>query len=158
MTDSIRLARLDDCAEMLRLLRLLAAFEGESAPIPATIDSLRRDGFGEKRLFEALLYAPQGAVRGLAVLFPGYSSWQAKPTLVLHDLFVEENARGQGAGLALLKAAARRAMDLGACRLDVMVLASNEGGRSFYESLGFQRLEAWQPYRLGQEGIERLAR
>jgi GNAT superfamily N-acetyltransferase len=143
---------------MLCLLRQLAAFEGEPSAVVATEEALRQDGFGAHRRFEALLFVPQSKVRGIAVLYPGYSSWQARPTLILHDLFVEEGWRGRGAGRALVKAAAQKALETGACRLDVMVLGSNGGGRRFYEELGFQRLAAWHPYRLEAPGIERLAR
>lgn len=153
---TVRPARPDDAPDILRLLRLLAAFEGADG-IAVTEDIIRRDGFGEGARFTALLAAAEGRVVGMVVLYAGYSSWRGAPTLVVHDLFVEEAARGSGAGRSLLAAAARLARDRSCCRMDVNVLARNAAGRRFYENLGFEPLNDWLIHRLDGAAFERLA-
>ncbi|HIJ61515.1 MAG TPA: GNAT family N-acetyltransferase [Rhodospirillaceae bacterium] len=152
---AIRAARPEDSAEILRLLRLLAAYEGNPGAVTTDEQAIRRDGFGAGRRFETLLAERAGHVRGLAVLFDAYSSWRGAPTLVIHDLFVEEAARGLGAGRALVAAAARLAAERGCCRIDLNVVEGNDGGRRFYEGLGFKAVAGWLPYRLSREDLER---
>lgn len=142
---------------MLDFIRQLAAFEGEPNGVCLTEDIIERDGFGEDRLFFALLAEAGGKVLGLVVLYQAYSSWNGAPSLVIHDLFVAEDARGIGAGHLLLGEAARQAQLRGCCRMDVNVLAWNQAARHFYERAGFRPLEGWLPYRLDREGMLRLA-
>ncbi|BAE50375.1 GNAT family N-acetyltransferase [Paramagnetospirillum magneticum] len=156
MSVCVRPARPEDSGDILRLLRLLAAFEGEPDGVVTTEDTIRADGFGPERRFEALLAEVDGAVRGMAVLYQAYSSWRGAPTLVVHDLFVDEAARGTGAGKTLLSAAAALAMERGCCRMDVNVVAWNAEGRKFYERQGFAALPDWLPHRLDRQGMERL--
>lgn len=153
---AIRAAQPADSGEILRLLRLLAAFEGEPDAVTIDEDILRRDGFGAGRRFETLLAERDGVVCGMVLLFQAYSSWRGAPTLVIHDLFVEAAARRSGAGRALVQAAARLAADRGCCRIDLNVVAWNDAGRQFYEGLGFAALERWLPYRLDRKGALRL--
>ena len=132
----------------------MAAFEG--GEIAASEARLRGDGFGENARFQALLAEEGGEVAGLVVVFCGYSSWQAAPTLVIHDLFVSESSRSKGAGRALLTAAANLATEWGCCRMDVNVLSWNSNARAFYQSLGFNPLADWLPYRLDRVGMNLL--
>ncbi len=149
MSVSVRPARPDDSGHILRLLRLLAAFEGEPEGVVVTEEIIRRDGFGPHRRFEALLAEREGAPCGLVVTYLAYSSWKGATSLVVHDLFVEEGARGTGAGSALLAAAARLAAENGCCRMDVNVLDWNEEARRFYGERGFTPLEGWRIHRRG---------
>ena len=156
MTISIRPAGPDDCGEILRLLRQLAAYEGEPEAVTTDVETLRRDGFGTERRFETLLAQRDGKVCGMALLFFAYSSWRGAPTLVLHDLFIEAAERGKGAGRALVEAVARLAVERGCCRIDLNVVEWNETGRRFYQALGFDALDSWIPYRLDRKGAEQL--
>jgi GNAT superfamily N-acetyltransferase len=157
MSIAVRPACPEDSSEILRLLRLLAAFEQSPDGVIITEDVIRRDGFGGNRRFEVLLAEVDGRVRGAAVLYLAYSSWRGAKTLMIHDLFVEPVVRGVGIGRALLAAAARRANEDGCCRMDVNVLAWNAPARRFYRSLGFSSLDEWLPYRLDRDGMVKLA-
>ncbi|TAN59798.1 MAG: GNAT family N-acetyltransferase [Magnetospirillum sp.] len=143
---TIRPATQGDSPDIFRLIRLQAAFEG--GEVALTEDTIRRDAFGPHPRFTALL-AEADTVVGMVVLFEGYSSWAGRPTLVVHDLFVEDAVRGTGAGRALLAAAEALANERGCCRLDVNVLGWNTPARRFYERLGFEALAEWLPYRKG---------
>jgi GNAT superfamily N-acetyltransferase len=153
---TVRRACPEDSSAILALLRQLAAFEGGT--IALTEATLRGEGFGEDARFTVLLAEDDGQPTGIVIVFRGYSSWQAAPTLVIHDLFVSEDARGAGTGRALLIAAAELATEWGCCRMDVNVLAWNTRARAFYETLGFAPLADWLPYRLDNTGMDHLCR
>lgn len=155
---TIRPAVAADVPAILGFLRQLAAFEGAPDGVGATEQTLLADGFGERPRFEALLAEAGRQLVGMVILYQAYSSWSGAPSLMVHDLFVAPDSRGQGAGRALLAAAAQRAESLGCCRMDVNVLAWNERARRFYESLGFAHQEGWLPYRLDGAGLARLAK
>jgi GNAT superfamily N-acetyltransferase len=154
---TVRSATPDDTAEILRIIRQLAVFEKSPGTVVISEDVLRADGFGDNRRIEVLLAEADGRVCGTVVLYHAYSSWAGAPTLTVHDLFVEEDARGVGAGRALLSAAAKLASERGCCRMDVNVLAWNTAARKFYETLGFTHIDEWLPYRLDKAGVEKLA-
>ena len=156
MAPVVRPAAPDDAAEIVALIWRLAAFEGGADAVALTEETVRRDGFGPRRRFEVLLAEDGGNVRGGVVLLQSYSSWAGAPTLIVHDLYVDEAARGHGIGRALLAAAAGLARARGCCRLDVNVLSWNRAARRFYEGLGFVSLVEWQPYRLDGEGLRRF--
>lgn len=156
-TVSVRPARPDDASRILALLRQLAAFEKAPDGIRLTEEAIRNEAFGDHPRFEVLLAAVGETPCGLLIFYQAYSSWAAAPSLMVHDLFVEEAQRGSGVGRALLAAAARLAKGRGCCRMDVNVLAWNEPARRFYAALGFRHLADWQPFRLDEEAMGRLA-
>lgn len=142
----VRAALVDDVPVLLEMLTELAAFEGGA--VSATQADLMRDGFGDRPLFEALLAETDGQALGLLVFIPLYSSWQGKKAVMIHDLYVREAARGQGAGKALVTEVMRLAVERGCCRVEVNVLEWNAKARAFYEGLGLRHNEGWLGYRL----------
>ena len=56
----------------------------------------------------------------------------------VHDLFVEETARGNGAGKALLEAVADAGKQIGADKLVLSVAAKNDSARTFFQERGFR--------------------
>lgn len=74
---------------------------------------------------------------GIAVCFFGFSTFQARPLLNIHDLAVVPEQRGRGIGRALLAAAEDRAIKQGCCKLTLEVQDDNGRARALYESFGF---------------------
>ena len=74
---------------------------------------------------------------GLAVCFLGFSTFQARPLLNVHDLAVLPELRGNGIGRALLAAAQARAVARGCCKLTLEVQDANIRARGLYASFGF---------------------
>lgn len=95
---------------------------------------------------------------GYALYFYSYSSFLARPTLYIEDIFVLEKFRHSGIGLALLKKCAELAARRGCGRMEWSVLTWNKGAIDFYEKLGARRLEEWQTFRLDAKGIARVAK
>jgi len=58
--------------------------------------------------------------------------------LYIDDLCVDEAARGQGIGAALMDAVRALAKSRGIAKIELNVWACNEGAMRFYERLGFQ--------------------
>ena len=85
-----------------------------------------------------ILLAFEGEVAiGLAIAFPGFSTFQARPLLNVHDLAVHENARGKGVGTALLTAMEQEARRRGCCKVTLEVRSDNEVAMGLYRKLGF---------------------
>jgi GNAT superfamily N-acetyltransferase len=75
---------------------------------------------------------------GIALCFRGFSSFQAKPLVNIHDLAVTPNHRGQGVGRLLLNAVADQARSMGCCKLTLETQERNPAQR-LYMSVGFKR-------------------
>ncbi len=152
----IREAIPNDAQTILDFIIGLAEFENEPRSIvEATVESIRRDGFGEDRLFETLIAERNGEPLGMALFFPHYSTWTGTPVLYLEDLFVKAEARGTGAGFELMRALAEVADERGWKRLDLSVLDWNPA-RKFYHQLGMEHEAEWLLYRLDDAGIAHL--
>jgi GNAT superfamily N-acetyltransferase len=153
---TIRFAELEDCPLLLRLIRELAVFERSPAAVVASADDLRRFGFGPERQFEALLAFLDGEPAGCAVFHARFSTWLGRPGLYLEDLYVVEQARGQGVGRRLMARLAAVAVERGWGRIDFHVLHWNPA-RQFYHRLGISDLSDWLRYGADHQALVRLA-
>jgi len=86
------------------------------------------------------------SVVGFCQLYPTFCSIRAARTYVLYDLFVSPEARGTGAGKALMLAAEAHAASTGAARMELSTARNNTVAQSLYESLGWVRDEAFFVY------------
>jgi len=75
---------------------------------------------------------------GLCVGFIGFSTFQARALLNIHDLAVLPGHRGSGIGRALLAAAEEHAREAGCCKLTLEVQDDNTPARHLYERYGFR--------------------
>lgn len=153
---TIRPAVEADAATILGFVRELAEFEREPHAVKATVDDVRRDGWGPNAVFEALMAELDGVPVGFALTFRNYSTWEGCAGLFVEDLYVQPHARTFGVGRKLLAAVARRAVERGCKRVDLNVLDWNPA-RGFYDRVGFKRLEEWLPYRLTGAALAALA-
>lgn len=87
--------------------------------------------------FHAALAYADGAPVGLINCFAGFSTFAVKPLLNIHDIVVHADWRGRGVGQLLLAWAARRAGELGCCKLTLEVLANNGKALAAYARAGF---------------------
>ena len=153
---TVRPATPADVETILTFIKGLAAFEHEPDAVKATVDDLRRDGFGEHPKFETLMAELNGQPVGFALFFPTYSTWEGCPGIHLEDIFVLEQMRGHGVGRKLMAVLAAIAVARGCARLELSVLHWNPA-REFYHRLGMGHLEEWLPYRLSGEALRALA-
>ena len=138
--------RFDDFAS---LIRALADYENLPAPDPAAFERLRADAFAPRPRFEAALALDKsGRAVGYAIWLETYSSFLARPTMYLEDLFVLEEARGSGAGGMLFDYVRALGERRGCGRMDWNVLDWNMLARDFYRRRGAEWMKEWLLYRL----------
>lgn len=155
---SIRRGTSRDIPAIVALIRGLAEYERLARECRASAGRIRRDGFGRRRYFETLICRRGGKPIGFALYFFTYSTFMARPTLYLEDLFVLPEARGNGAGKALLTALARIAVRRGCGRMEWTVLDWNRPAIRFYRGLGAGLRKEWILTRLTGAPLRRLAR
>lgn len=159
MPVTVRSAAPEDAEALLALIDALADYENLARPDPAARARLIADGFARTPpRFETFLafQSDDPEPVGYALVFETYSSFLARPTLYLEDLFVRPDARGAGAGRALFDFLIRQARDRGCGRMEWVCLHWNELAIGFYERRGAQHLDEWRTYRLTEEDLRRL--
>jgi GNAT superfamily N-acetyltransferase len=93
---------------------------------------------------------------GFALWFLNFSTWEGAHGIYLEDLYVQQRARGTGAGRLLLATLAALCVERGYQRLDWWVLDWNPA-RKFYQAIGATALDEWVPYRLTGPALTALA-
>ena len=154
----IRRARPDDGPAYVALVRALAEFEKLPGPDDAAAARLVEHVFAERPRYELLVADVGGTVEGYAAFFETYSTFRARPSLYLEDLFVHPRARGRGLGTALVRALARLAVERGCARFEWTVLDWNTSAQAFYRALGARILTEWNLCRVDGEALAALAR
>jgi len=153
----IRPAHPEDAGLVHGFILELAAYEKLAHEARATLTDVERALFGAApRVFCDIAWEA-GASVGFALWFYNFSTFVGRAGIWLEDLYVRPEARGRGAGRALLANLARRCAveDLG--RLEWAVLDWNAPSIAFYDSLGASALTDWTTRRLTGEAINQLA-
>lgn len=153
----LRPAILTDAPEIVRLIRALAAAGERRAPMiaPVTEASVIADGFGPQPCFEAILAMRGSEAVGLVQFYPIYAAWRGERAVSIANLYVAHGERRTGLGRRLVSAVARRALEMGARRLELQVEADNPA-QAFYRRVGFDLLTDIR-CRMDADGIARLA-
>ncbi|ART63458.1 GNAT family N-acetyltransferase [Kushneria marisflavi] len=85
-------------------------------------------------------------------LYPVLSTVSLAPRWLLNDLFVAPTVRGRGIGRALMQAAANLAREHGVASLTLSTQIHNHAAKALYESLGWEKNEAFDTYLLSVPG------
>ncbi|MDP4624007.1 MAG: GNAT family N-acetyltransferase [Akkermansiaceae bacterium] len=78
---------------------------------------------------------------GLIISFEGFSTFQCKPILNIHDVIVHPDHRGKGLAKQLLEKCEEVAREIGCCKLTLEVLEGNDIAKRAYTSFGFTGYE-----------------
>lgn len=144
---------------IINLIKELAKFERLEPPDKDAKRRLYEDSFGRNRKFEILVAEithparlaagtpPRRGLVGYAFYFFTYSSFLAKPTLYLEDIFISQRWRNKGIGKKLFDELLRIARTRGCGRMEWAVLDWNKNAIRFYEKLGAKPLKEWRYYR-----------
>jgi ribosomal protein S18 acetylase RimI-like enzyme len=149
LTDSdaitTRQAELDDPNDQRAIVELLDMYArepmGQDGPLAPRI---RRDvipGLQAHPTTLVLLALNHNVPVGLAVCFRGFSTFQARPLLNIHDFAVHPDFRGRGVGLALMQAVEDEARRTSCCKLTLEVRLDNLPARKLYLRAGFSPSE-----------------
>jgi GNAT superfamily N-acetyltransferase len=123
-------------------------YEQSSDPRGARRFLLRRLRRRESVIFLAFLSGKESIALGFTQLYPCFSSISMRRTWILNDLYVAPEARGKGAGKALMEAARRLALKTGADSITLETGIPNRVARRLYEQLGYERDRAYYRYSL----------
>jgi len=154
---AIRRAQAEDAGTLIELIQALAEYEHLEPPDAMAEARLLEHAFGPRPRFEAYLVVIDTKDVGYAIVFETYSTFLARPTLYLEDLFVRPEARRQGAGTVLLQYLAAEAVARGCGRMEWAVLDWNELAQGVYRRIGATMLQEWRLCRLTSEALQRLA-
>lgn len=140
MTVDVRALLAADEPRWRELWAAYLAFYGQQLPDAVTDHTWRRvvGGLDGYRGHAAVR---DGTVVGLAHSVPRTSTWSREPDLHLEDLFVAPDARGSGAGAALLAAVTDRARQLRARKLTWETGADNEVAQRLYDRVAARTTE-----------------
>lgn len=154
----LRPARSGDEAGILACIQALADYEREPDAVDNTAAMLAATLFGDDpRAFAFVVEGPDGGIRAIAIWFLTYSTWTGRHGIWLEDLYVHEQYRANGYGVALLAALATECVDKGYSRLEWTVLDWNEPAIGFYRALGAGAMEEWTTRRVTGEALTALA-
>ena len=150
---TIRPATPDDAELILRFITDLAIYEKAEHEVKTDAAGIRDSLFAEGSTTHGLICENDGQPIGYAVYFFNYSTWLGKHGLYLEDLYVSPEARGLGAGKALLRHLAQLAVARGCGRFEWSVLDWNTPAIDFYESFGARPQSEWTTYRLAGQAL-----
>lgn len=153
MSLHIRPATPDDAELILRFITDLAIYEKAEHEVKTDAAGIRDSLFAEGSTAHGLICENDGQPIGYAVYFFNYSTCLGKHGLYLEDLYVSPEARGLGAGKALLRHLAQLAVARGCGRFEWSVLDWNTPAIDFYESFGARPQSEWTTYRLTGQAL-----
>lgn len=140
----IRPGRREDGPQYLALIRALADFEKLPGPTEEAAARLIEDAFGPTPRYELLVAELGGELVAYAIHFATYSTFLAKPTLFLEDLFVHPRARRRGLATQMLARLREIAVARGCGRFEWMVLDWNVDAQKLYEGVGASMMNEWR--------------
>lgn len=151
----VRPAVAEDAELLYKFIVDLAIYEKAEHEVHATPETIKSSMFGDNSHVYGLVCEIDGEAVGSAIYFYNYSTWLAKPGLYLEDLYVDPKHRGKGAGVKLLKAMAKIALENDCARFEWSCLDWNQPSRDFYHAIGAKAQEEWVSYRMtGQTLID----
>ncbi|MDH0567732.1 GNAT family N-acetyltransferase [Pseudomonas oleovorans] len=153
MSLTIRPATADDAELILRFITELAIYEKAEHEVKTDAAGIRDSLFADGSTAHGLICEHNGQPIGYAVYFFNYSTWLGKHGLYLEDLYISPEARGLGAGKALLRHLAQVAVARGYGRFEWSVLDWNTPAIDFYQSFGARPQSEWTTYRLTGQAL-----
>jgi GNAT superfamily N-acetyltransferase len=157
MSITIRPARPEDIDTIRAFILALADYEKLAHEVKADRAVLERHLFGPRPAAEVLIADHGDVAVGFALFFHNFSTFEGRPGLYLEDLFVTPEARGLGAGKALLVRLAQLAIERDCARLEWSVLDWNAPAIAFYRALGARPMEEWTVQRVDGPALSALA-
>ncbi|MEJ7932659.1 GNAT family N-acetyltransferase [Sphingobium sp. AN558] len=157
MTLTIREAAPADIETIHDFILALADYEKLRHEVRADRETLAKYLFGARPMAEVLIAETTAGPIGFALFFHNFSTFEGRAGLYLEDLFVLPQARGSGAGKALLARLAQLAITRDCARLEWSVLDWNAPAIAFYRSLGARPMDEWTVQRVDGAALEALA-
>ena len=152
MAVTVRMAKMEDLGDVLRLLAQIAALHEQGRPDIFRKNAAKYDADEYRRIVEnpdTPVFAAEEGGRFLGYAFcqlqvrENHPLLQDMRTLYVDDLCVDESARGRGVGTALMDAAVDWARAQRCHNIDLNVWEFNEGAKAFYERYGMHTMKRY---------------
>ena len=134
--------------QLVELMIGLADYEKLPRPDAAAVRRTRKALLAENPSVYAMLAWDGKKPVGYAMYFYTFSSFLARPSFYLEDLFVLPEYRAHGYGKALFEKCVQTGKTKGCGRMEWCVLDWNEPAHKFYKKAGARKLKEWEYYRL----------
>lgn len=128
----IRRARKNDCPQILKLIRELAAYEKAPKEVTISLDHLIDSGFGQNPVWWGFVAETKGIVCGIAIYYIRFSTWKGQ-RMYLEDIYVTDEMRGQGIGKLLFDQLIIETREKGYNGMVWQVLEWNKPAIDFYK-------------------------
>ncbi|XP_007507468.2 spermidine/spermine N(1)-acetyltransferase-like protein 1 isoform X2 [Monodelphis domestica] len=165
-TFRVRPAQPQDCPEILRLIKELAAYGNSPDAVKLTLLDLLKDGFGDHPFYYCLIAeVPDDAeltgtlTVGFAMYYFTYDPWIGK-LLYLEDFYVMEPFRGLGIGSEILKKLSQIAITNRCSCMNFLVVIWNQTSTEYYTRRGALDLttrEGWHLFRFERKELLKMA-
>ncbi|MDD3777724.1 MAG: GNAT family N-acetyltransferase [Actinomycetota bacterium] len=154
---TVKIAGPSQAQIIVDFIRRLAEYEKKLDKVTVTKKDIQHYMFEHKLAEAAIAYWNQKEV-GLAVFYPCFSTFSARPGLYLEDLFVLPEYRNRHVGKALMSFLAQQAVNRGCSHLKFSVLHWNKKAIGFYQGLGAVIEDEWLHYNIQGDQLHQLAR
>jgi GNAT superfamily N-acetyltransferase len=148
MNIKIRKSIKKDSKEVIRLIKELADFEKLDPPNATAIRNLIKDMYSKNSPVKVLVAEAEGKLVGYAFYFYTYSTFLAKKTLYLEDVYVSSDYRKSGIGKMFFKELMKAAKKNKCGRMEWHVLDWNTNAIKFYKNLAAEELKEWKYFRV----------
>ena len=145
-----------DIPALLGLIKELALYEKAPEQVETNEAEIGAALFADQPKVFCSIADLDGEVIGIASWFLNFSTWQGKHGIYLEDLFIKEQHRGNGYGLAMLKHLAAICNERGYGRFQWWVLDWNTPSIEFYKSQGAVAMDEGTVYRVSGDALKRL--
>lgn len=111
----------------------------------------------DRKKFDLVLAEWEGKPVGYIAMVETYSTFEARTTLYVDDLFVYPEYRGRHVGYELFRYCLAEAKKRDCGRMEWRVMDGNQSAFGFYDRLHASKLSGWSHFRLTRSDIERMA-
>lgn len=136
MTLVIREAIESDVDIIMELILALSDHQNSQQYVVTDVETLKEQGFGLDKKFGALLAEIDGAPVGYLTYVWNYSTWAGRQYMYVENIFVLEQKRRLGVGVALMHEAKVVCRKNGCMHLKWEVESDNGNAIDFYRKLG----------------------
>jgi len=144
----IRPATKSDSKDIIRLITDLAIFEKLTPPDKNAQRRLLKDAFSPQPHFRILLAEVGSEIVAYAFYYFTYSTFLARKTLYLEDIFVSEKYRKSAIGKLLFKKLLQIAKKEKCGRIEFIVLRWNKNAINFYHNFNAKIMKDWLFFRI----------
>jgi ribosomal protein S18 acetylase RimI-like enzyme len=143
MAEAVKIIRADlaDPAHAAALVEMIDAYMRDpmetGAPAPEQVKRNLVPGLRANPSCRVLLAYRGEKPIGFSICFIGFSTFNARPLVNIHDMFVDSSARGEGIGRMLLEGIETLAKEMDCCRISLEVREDNHRARGLYRKFGF---------------------